>query len=130
VNYLVGLGGTTYLEIIGFDPEQDIEAMIKRGDSINFDLDKMAPGAKMVGWAAQTDDLESVANAPNAWTGKPFDMSRKDPSGNTLEWSLSTPGNGAGAADMRPFFIDWTKVLAQGLHPSTTSPKGSQSAWI
>ena len=84
-NYLVSLGGTQYLEIIGLDPEQDTAALIEDGVHIAFGVHKMPAGAKIVHWACETADLEGISTREAGWTGKPFDMSRKTPHGDVLE---------------------------------------------
>ena len=122
-NYLVGLGGARYLEIIGLDPEQDTAALKGK---ISFSVDEMGNEAKLVSWAAATDELDSIAAAAD-WVGSPFSMRRATPSGKMLEWSLATSFGSAdekpkdNAQGLLPFFIDWRDTP---LHPASTSPKG------
>ena len=119
-NYLVGLGGASYLEIIGLDPEQDTEALKGK---ISFGVDEMGDEARLMSWAAATDKLDSIAGAAD-WVGSPFSMSRATPSGETLEWSLATSFGSAdeqpkdNAQGLLPFFIDWRGTP---LHPAGKS---------
>lgn len=57
-NALLGLGQSTYLEIIAPDPDQPVPAMPRP-----FGLDSLA-GPRLVGWAIRCDDIDArVARA-------------------------------------------------------------------
>lgn len=115
-NALLGLGGHTYLEIIGPDPAQP-EPEAPRPFGID---DLIRPG--LVTWCARADrDLESVVAALVAIGDQvgPIDaMSRRRPDGVLLEWRLTTPRLDDGG--VIPFFIDWGATP----HPTTSLPVG------
>ncbi|TDC06505.1 VOC family protein [Nonomuraea longispora] len=102
-NRLVRLGGMSYLEIVGPDPEQEPPA-----GSRPFGIDRLEAAA-LVGWAVAVDDIEAVtarARARGYDPGDPLDMSRRTPTGDLLEWRL-TPPERAGHDGLVPFLIDW-----------------------
>ena len=100
-NYLVGLGPTAYLEIIG----PDLERPASR--AAPFGIDELV-GARLVTWAVRPDDIESAAVAAGgrADLGPILPMSRTTPDGEVLSWRLATvypaPYDG-----IVPFLIDW-----------------------
>jgi hypothetical protein len=116
-NALVALGPTSYLEIIGPDPEQPTPAGPRR-----FGIDELnAP--RIVRWVAKSNDLETVAaNAAqkNVKLGPVIPGSRRRPDGVVLSWRYTDPnvveGNG-----LIPFFIDW----GTSPHPSATAARGA-----
>ncbi|GAB2959531.1 VOC family protein [Amycolatopsis acidiphila] len=98
-NFLAGLGGGTYLEVIGPDTEQP-----EPGEPRSFGIDELqAP--RLVTWAARVprlaDALEAAADYPVLG---PVPMSRRRPDGVLLEWELAFPPDGDGLV---PFLIDW-----------------------
>ncbi|MGW1675850.1 VOC family protein [Saccharopolyspora sp. NPDC002376] len=100
-NYLVGLGGRAYLEIIGPDPEATRPPTV-------FGLATLTV-PRLVTWAISTTDLDrAVADARAAGhdPGDAESMSRRTPSGELLEWRLAKreprPRDG-----LVPFLIDW-----------------------
>ncbi|MGY0490074.1 VOC family protein [Streptomyces sp. WG-D5] len=95
-NHLVGLGGSTYLEIVGPDPEQP-EPQRPRP----FGIDTLAAPA-MVTWAIRPADLDATAAAGQG-VGPVRAMSRRRPDGTLLEWRLTLDGS----AGVVPFLIDW-----------------------
>ncbi|MER7368253.1 VOC family protein [Nonomuraea wenchangensis] len=102
-NRLVGLGGRSYLEIIGPDPEQDDPAGPRP-----FLIDELDRAA-LVAWAVAVTDLDAAvarARAQGYDPGEPRDMSRRTPSGDLLAWRL-TPPERAGHGGLVPFLIDW-----------------------
>ncbi|WP_151774008.1 VOC family protein [Streptomyces abyssomicinicus] len=109
-NYLVGLGGPRYLEIIGPDPQQP-EPSGPRPFGVG---DLSAP--RMVTWAICPRDLDATVDAARAAghsTGPVRAMSRRRPDGTLLQWRLTT-----GESVVVPFLIDWG---ATG-HPSSGLP--------
>jgi hypothetical protein len=116
-NALIALGPSTYLEIIGPDPDQPRLATARR-----FGIDDLkAP--QIVGWVAKGIELEQVvSNARKAGVGLGAVIagSRKRPDGMVLSWRYTDP---AVVLEHRliPYFIDW----GTSPHPSTTAPRGA-----
>lgn len=102
-NGLLALGGTTYLEVIGPDLEQDDPS-----GSRPFGIDDLeAP--RLVTWASPSshpDDLIAKAKRAGVDLGFVIDMSRRKPDGELLEWRL-TVRSWDGPVVPVPFFIDW-----------------------
>ncbi|MGW0805767.1 VOC family protein [Nonomuraea sp. NPDC002799] len=102
-NRLIGLGGRSYLEIVGPDPEQEAPAVPRP-----FLIDELTAAA-LVGWAVAVEDIDGVtarARARGYDPGDPQDMSRRTPDGALLCWRL-TPPQRAGLGGLVPFLIDW-----------------------
>ncbi|GAA2729262.1 VOC family protein [Streptomyces nogalater] len=102
-NHLVGLGGRSYLEIIGPDPEQP-EPTGPRP----FGVGRLA-GPTVLTWAISPPDLDAAiarARARGVDPGAPREMSRRTPDGTVLRWRL-TGTDAGGAPDPVPFLIDW-----------------------
>jgi Glyoxalase-like domain len=102
-NLLSNLGGGTYLEVIGPDPEQPTPPQPRP-----FGVDGLA-AQRLIGWAARVDGIEAAIEAANAvgWSvGSAVPMSRTRPDGVELNWSLTMPVLIAGLA-VRPFLIQW-----------------------
>ncbi|MFV0307357.1 MAG: VOC family protein [Desertimonas sp.] len=114
-NWLGRLGPSSYLELIGPDPDQPAPASPRP-----FGVDDLAEPT-VVAWCIRRDDLDALgplgARAGVAF-GAPFTMEREAPNG-TLRWRLSLP-DGDPAAGLVPFFIDWM----DSTHPATTSVDG------
>jgi hypothetical protein len=109
-NYLVGLGGPRYLEIIGPDPQQP-EPAGPRPFGVG---DLSAP--RMVTWAISPPDLDATvaaAHSAGVATGPVRGMSRRRPDDTLLEWRLTT-----GESVVVPFLIDWGSTV----HPSSGLP--------
>ncbi|TDD58654.1 VOC family protein [Kribbella antibiotica] len=107
-NYLVGLGGTTYLEFIGPDPEASEVSL--------FDVSR----EQLLTWAIHPTDLESAlaaARAAGADLGEIFPGSRTTPAGELLSWRV-TGANPRPYEGVVPFLIDW----ADSPHPALSLP--------
>ena len=119
-NALLALGGTTYLEVIGPDLDQETPKGPRP-----FGIDDLSE-PKLVTWASPSSDLDGVlARAQGAGVdlGKAFDMSRRKPDGELLEWRL-TMRSWTRSVEPIPFFIDWgrtpspARTLKAGVHLS------------
>jgi len=118
-NALLSLGQRRYLEIIAPDPTQTqvpdfASPLVQRLKSLST--------PRLVGWAAQPGDLDSLAKRLSA-SGIAFDGpragSRARPDGRMLKWrtlNLSDDHDG-----LLPFFIEWD---ANAQHPSSDAPGG------
>ena len=109
-NYLLGLGGLRYLEIVGPDPDQP-------GPAQSFPLGiRDLTGPRLVAWAARTDDIDAqVARArQRGYDPGPVEpMSRSTPAGETVSWRLTLRHD-----TVVPFLIDWGTTP----HPSQKLP--------
>ncbi|WP_405590920.1 VOC family protein [Streptomyces sp. NBC_01092] len=111
-NYLVSLGGASYLEIIGPDPEQSAP-----GEPRPFDVDGLTV-PRTVTWAISPPDLDAAIAAARARgydPGPAQSMSRRKPDGTLLEWRL-TDGDDAHPSGLVPFLIDWSATV----HPTAS----------
>lgn len=117
-NALLGLGGRTYLEIIGPDPAQS-DPDQPRPFGID-DLD--AP--RLTAWcAAPSRPLEEVVQLARTSGYDPGDiqtMTRRRPDGVVLEWNLAVSTLADSEGGVLPFFIDWGRTV----HPSESIPIG------
>jgi len=109
-NFLLGLGGLRYLEIVGPDRDQPGPARpLFLGIS-----DLTAP--RLVTWAARADDIGAqVARARlGGYDPGPVEpMSRKTPTGETVSWRLTRQHD-----TVVPFLIDWGATP----HPASNLP--------
>ncbi|MEV0170272.1 VOC family protein [Streptomyces sp. NPDC050803] len=111
-NHLVSLGGTSYLEIVGPDPEQSAP-----GHARPFGVDGLTV-PRTVTWAISTPDIDATVAAARARgydPGPPHAMSRRRPDGTLLEWRL-TDGDTAHPSGLVPFLIDW----GTSVHPTAS----------
>ncbi|AKN72268.1 hypothetical protein QR97_23025 [Streptomyces sp. PBH53] len=102
-NHLVGLGGRSYLEIVGPDPEQP-----EPDGPRPFGVDRLA-GPSVLTWAISPPDLDAAvaeARARGHDPGPVRPMSRRTPDGTVLRWRLTDGGPGE-ASGLVPFLIDW-----------------------
>jgi Glyoxalase-like domain len=109
-NYLVGLGGAAYLEIIGPDP-----AEADPPPRLTFGLERIDRPV-LITWAVAVDDIEAAiarSRARGYDPGPATTMSRRTVDGELLEWRLTadTTGDGGGLV---PFLIDWGATI----HPT------------
>ena len=103
-NELVALGGATYLEIIGPDPDQR-----HHEGPMPFGIDQLE-GERLVTWCARpTVPLDHVVRVVAAADGEPgeiADMWRARPDGELLRWRLTLTRLDHHLGPM-PFMIDW-----------------------
>ncbi|MER5791606.1 VOC family protein [Streptomyces sp. NPDC001980] len=102
-NHLVSLGGASYLEIIGPDPDQALPPGARP-----FGVDGLT-AARPVTWAIRPPDLDAAVAAARGRgydPGTPRPMSRRRPGGTLLEWRL-TDGDTAHPSGLVPFLIGW-----------------------
>jgi hypothetical protein len=116
-NALVSLGPTSYLEIIGPDPEQPKPAGPRR-----FGIDDLkAP--RIVRWVVKSSELEAVrakAEKAGVTLGVVASGSRRRPDGVMLAWRYTDPATVV-ADGLVPFFIDW----GTSQHPALTAATGA-----
>ncbi|MEU2711666.1 VOC family protein [Streptomyces sp. NPDC007205] len=111
-NHLVGLGGRSYLEILGPDPGQPEPAGPRP-----FGVDRLA-GPRTLTWAISPPDLDTAITAARVRGHDPGPvrpMSRRTPDGTVLRWRL-TDGGHAHPSGLVPFLIDW----GDSRHPAAT----------
>jgi Glyoxalase-like domain len=114
-NALVALGGSTYLELIGPDPDQPEPAAPRP-----FGIDALErPG--LVTWCLRPtmplDEAVEITRRHGWEPGTVAAMRRRRPDGELLEWRLTLrPMSGDVAA--LPFFIDWL----DSEHPTARLP--------
>jgi hypothetical protein len=116
-NALVALGPTSYLEIIGPDPEQPTPSGPRR-----FGIDDLrAP--RIVRWVVKSSELTAVADKAakaGVTLGPLASGSRKRPDGVVLAWRYTDPAVVV-ADGLVPFFIDW----GSSPHPALTAARGA-----
>jgi len=116
-NALVALGPTSYLEIIGPDPEQPAPAGPRK-----FLIDDLKE-PRLVTWAAKGTNLtQFVAEARRRGVpiGDVIPGNRRTPAGALLSWHISNQR--AMVADgLVPFFIDWGETP----HPAASAAAGA-----
>lgn len=111
-NYLLGLGGTAYLEIIGLDAGQP-----EPQTPPPFDLAALA-APRLVTWALRVgdDDLDRRVAAARANGFNPGPVStrtRVSPDGETVRARVTEPADG-----LVPFLVDW----CGSAHPAAALP--------
>ncbi|MGD8413726.1 MAG: VOC family protein [Candidatus Latescibacterota bacterium] len=115
-NALFSLGPGRYLEIMAPDPSQpDPDGPRWLG------IDDLT-SARMVAWAAKSDDLASLslhAAQGGIELGPILSGGRVRPDGSHLSWRLTDPRQWI-ADGVVPFFIDW----GGGAHPSESAIEG------
>jgi len=115
-NYLLALGGGSYLEIIGRDADQP-EPPAPR----SFGIDGLTEPS-LVAWAVRSANLEEavrIAAGHGFGLGTVQAMSRATPDGEVLSWRLTF--RQYERASIVPFFIDWGATR----HPSVTAAAGA-----
>ncbi|CAB4365086.1 unannotated protein [freshwater metagenome] len=115
-NELTGLGGTTYLEIVGPDSAQPAPGFPRP-----FGVDDLTV-ASLVAWCARpTRPLAQVLerlSAEGIDLGPATNMSRARPDGTLLQWQLTFPLLAPPHAGTLPFLIDWL----DSTHPTASLP--------
>jgi hypothetical protein len=117
-NALVALGPTSYLEIIGPDPEQPKPSGPRR-----FGIDELT-APRIVRWVVKSGDLAAIAaQAAKAGVtlGPIASGSRRRPDGVVLAWRYTDPAVVV-ADGLVPFFIDW----GSSPHPALTAARGAR----
>ncbi len=110
-NALIALGESTYLEVIGPDPDQGIPTA-----DLRFGIGELDQPT-LVGWAVKAAELERIveeAKLHGLELGPISEGRRKRTDGTLLFWKLTAPRPSPGG--LIPFFIDWgpTTSPAQG----------------
>ena len=101
-NFLVGLGGSAYLELIG--PDDPTAVPLPE----IFGIDRLA-GPRLAAWVVRPSDIEATVAAAREGGYDPGDiapLSRRTPAGDLLEWRL-TPNRGDRFGGLAPALIDW-----------------------
>ena len=116
-NALVALGPSSYLEIIGPDPEQPTPAQPRP-----FGIDGLKE-PRLVTWAVKGTDLDSLARDAvrnGVKLGEVIAGSRRRADGVLLTWRYTDPRTVV-ADGVVPFVIDWGETP----HPSRTATAGA-----
>ena len=116
-NALIALGPTSYLEIIGPDPDQPKPLQPRK-----FEIDDLkAP--RLVTWAAKGTNLTQIvdeARRHGVPVGDVIPGSRRTPTGVLLSWHI-TSQRPLVANGLVPFFIDWEDTP----HPARSAAAGA-----
>ena len=119
-NELTGLGGSTYLEIVGPDAEQP-----EPNGPRPFGVDQLTQPS-FVAWCARPahplDDVLARLAAQGVELGPAAEMSRLRPDGVQLNWQLTFPLLDAPHRGALPFLIDWL----DSPHPTASLPHAAQ----
>lgn len=116
-NALVALGPTSYLEIIGPDPDQGKPAGPRK-----FGIDALKE-PRLVTWAAKGTNLTQIvdqARRHGVPVGDVIPGSRRTPTGVLLSWHI-TNQRAFVANGLVPFFIDWGDTP----HPARSAAGGA-----
>ena len=111
-NMLCSFGPSSYLEIVGPDPEQD-----DPGFPRPFGIDDLTE-ARMVAWAIAVPDMDTAletARTAGYDPGPAAAMQRMRPDGVLLDWKLTV-----NLSVTTPFLIDW----GTSAHPAATAAPG------
>ena len=123
-NVLLGLGGRTYLEIVGPDPAQP-----EPDGPRPFGVDSLTEPALVAWCAAPRRPLAEVVTAAREAgydPGEVHHMSRRRPDGVVLEWQLALSNRSIADGGVLPFFIDWGRTE----HPTEHLPIGGSLATL
>ncbi|WP_111719575.1 VOC family protein [Homoserinimonas sp. OAct 916] len=110
-NYLVRFTDTSYLEIIGRNPDETVADY-----RIPFKIGGLT-STRIATWALRTERISAVietAKEAGFDCGEQKTMSRRLPDGSLLSWTLTTPY--ADDSGVVPFLIDWSGSFS---HPAT-----------
>jgi Glyoxalase-like domain len=119
-NALIALGPSTYLEIIGPDPEQP-----KPNGPRRFGLDDLKE-PRLLTWVARGTNLDAFAEQAargGVNLGAVISGRRQRPDGVLLSWRYTDP-NTIVADRIVPYFIDW----GASPHPALTASPGATLA--
>ncbi|HEU4513765.1 MAG TPA: VOC family protein [Nocardioidaceae bacterium] len=114
-NALLGLGPTSYLELIAPDPDQPEPAGPRP-----FGVDEAVTSPKLVAWALTCTDIDVAIGQARAHGYDPGDavpLQRRTADGRTLHWRLTVNALNGGPV---PFLIDWGDTE----HPARSAPQG------
>ena len=115
-NELLGLGGATYLEVIGPDPSQPSPAGPRP-----FGIDGLAHPS-LVAWCVRPvrplAEIIAEARVRGVELGDIAEMSRRRPDGVLLKWKLTFPQLTGRFGAALPFMIDW----GESSHPTDSLP--------
>jgi hypothetical protein len=117
-NALISLGPSSYLEIIGPDPDQP-----KPDGPRPFGLDDLKT-PRLVTWAAKGTNLDQLvtdARTRGVTYGLVTPGSRRRPDGVLLTWRTTSPADASAGDGLMPFFIDW----GMSAHPSASAATGA-----
>ena len=119
-NELLPLGGATYLEVIGPDPQQSAPEGPRP-----FGIDGLTRSA-LVAWCVRPrrplPQIITESRAIGVELGEVSAMSRRRPDGVLLEWELTLPQLAGPFGMALPFMIDW----ADSTHPTESLPAGAE----
>ena len=117
-NELWSLGGATYLEVIGPDPQQ-----LAPDGPRPFGIDRLS-GPALVAWCVRPRrplaQIVEQARAAGIELGGVSAMSRRRPDGVLLEWELTLPELDGPFGLALPFMIDW----GESAHPTDALAAG------
>lgn len=118
-NALTGLGGGSYLEVVGPDADQPQPAQPRP-----FGIDDLHEPT-LVAWCARPTrpipDILADFSVLGITAGPVASMSRQRPDGVLLEWKLTFPLLGHPYHGTVPFLIDWL----ESPHPTASLPEGA-----
>jgi hypothetical protein len=115
-NASIGLGPSTYLEVIAPDPESNVSA-VQRPSVFNH-----GETFRLNGWIAKCSDIDTASKkALEAGfdLGPVIEGSRSRPDGVTLHWRLTDPMH-RNCDGIVPVLIDWGDTP----HPASSVPAG------
>lgn len=116
-NFLMALGPSVYLEIVGPDGQAAAPSRPRW-----FGIDELAE-PRLVAWAAREEDLErvaAVAATAGVRLGAVGSGSRQTADGHLLSWRFTDPRMVV-KGGVVPFLIDW----GQTPHPALSAPRGA-----
>jgi hypothetical protein len=116
-NAILPLAGERYVELIAADPTRPAPNQPRP-----FGLDTLQ-NSRLVTWAVRSRNIEADTTRARARGYDPgivFEMSRKQPDGETLSWQLSLRAEPLGDG-LLPFVIDWGSAQHPGLVHATDS---------
>jgi hypothetical protein len=116
-NAILCLEDETYIELIAAEPDVAAPRIARP-----FGLDSLT-SPRLATWAVRSRDIESHVSQSRTRgydPGTVLDMTRAEPSGETLRWKLSL-GSDSATSGLVPFVIDWgdTRHPARKSTPST-----------